>query len=391
MIASIVTMLKSSILAQMISVITALFVAKYFDVEEVGEYGIFLMSATIISSLVYLRLELSLGHKDVEDIETEREKISKVRLFTFPVIILLVSSLSFIYEMYDDWINLVILLISIYVFANYRLMYYFLCYKGDFKKVAWFKVKLPVFLLINTCLMSIVMKTSASLMFSFIASYLIIIFLHYKRVEVSATIAEVLDLIRKKRVYLINMTLGSVLGIFSSYSIMVVISLLYSVEVVGYYAVAEKLIRTPLSLLQTSIADVLRVKLRGLENKSVAWKFFLLNTLIALFFAAMIYYFSGLVINLVLGEKWLYVTDIVVLLLPISFLQMVLQPMLPVFQQGEKSSFELVFNLIFVSVIFYFGFVVKPSQEYFFENLSLYLVPVYLIGLVYFSIFIYKK
>lgn len=391
MLSSVFVMLGGGVVSQLISVITALIVARLYSVSVVGEYSIFLMCATILSSIVFLRLELSLGHTDVDDISYTRAVIKKVSYFTFPVILCLVFAVSLLFDFFNSIINVLILIVAIYIISAYRLMYYAKCFSNIFISLAKLKVKLALLLLVMSSTFGYIDAAIYSLILSFILSHALLVIVNRNNGSHDVNLSSVKSYLYKKKDFLAKMTVGSVMGLVSSYMIMFVVSFRFGVEVVGYYAVAEKMFRAPLGVIQASLADVLRVKLDGLRNKNIAWKFLFLSCFSALGFVTFIYYVSPILINYLLGDKWAYVENIVIYLLPLSFFQMILQPLLPLFQQGKKSSFEMTFNFFFIISVLLCGIYFSSSEDVFFVSLLFFLVPLYLISLFYLIFFIYKK
>lgn len=391
MLNSVLVMLGGGIVSQLISIVTALVVARLYDVSVIGEYSVFLMCATVISSVVFLRLELSLGHADVTDISYTRAVIKKVKYFTFPLVVLAVGVVAYLYDFYYSVINIPILLLAIYVVSAYRLMYYSICFSSGFALLAGLKVKLALSLLLLSSVLGYLLPVTYSLISSFIFSHGLLAVLNRNKAAQKISIREAKLFLARKKDFLTKMTLGSVLSLVSSYMIMFVVSYKFGLEMVGYYAVAEKMFRTPLGVIQASLADVLRVKLDGLRNKAVAWKFVILSVMLSLSFVVFLYFFAAVLIDFLLGEKWTYVTNIVIYLLPLSFFQMILQPLLPIFQQGERSSFEIIFNVLFIFSVFVCGVTFGGNKEAFFSSLVFFLSPVYLGALIFTLNFINKR
>ena len=130
---------------------------------------------------------------------------------------------------------------------------------------------------------------------------------------------------------------------FSQQFIPIIFSSIFTSAVVGYYAMANRLLRLPAIVLTTSISDVFRneavERVRDNGNCSSLYKKTVSRLIvIALPIFTIIYLVSPFAIKLVLGEKWLmsgYFAQVLCILLFFEFISQPLNSLFYIFEMQK--------------------------------------------------------
>ena len=137
----------------------------------------------------------------------------------------------------------------------------------------------------------------------------------------------------------------------------------YSVVLVGYYLLTQRILAIPIVLVSTSIGDVFRQAaseqfIKNGNCKSLYIKVFKKLLFISVLPFLILYFTAPWLFGVVFGPEWQKSGEIAQILAPMFFLQFVSSPLSCMFVIAEKQNLDLIWNiffLLFVSAGFFLG------------------------------------
>lgn len=139
------------------------------------------------------------------------------------------------------------------------------------------------------------------------------------------------------------------------------ISYLFNSSVLGFYSFTLRILKTPASLVASSVSQVFFQKASELNNggtnlRSLVRKMIIRLSLIFLPFFAILFFFAPALFNFVFGDKWSDAGDYTQILTPWLFLNFIASPIsqIPIILGRQKSAFGLSIigsSLMILSVV----------------------------------------
>ena len=124
----------------------------------------------------------------------------------------------------------------------------------------------------------------------------------------------------------------SVLNTFSNESPIYFFTAFFTLEVVGYYALAHRLFSMPISLIATSVSQVFYKESAELYNQKKSTKLIYFKTLRTLIFislpiALFLFFFSENLFSIIFGENWIILGRYIKYLVPAFFMRFITSPL----------------------------------------------------------------
>ncbi|UQA49533.1 oligosaccharide flippase family protein [Vibrio sp. ED002] len=130
-------------------------------------------------------------------------------------------------------------------------------------------------------------------------------------------------------------------------------------KLLGLYVVAERFIRSPVNFVNIAIRQIFIAEYRSSENKLYCYlKWFIPLVLMCLTLGLLIYTYSGIAIDIILGNNWSEVSDLIIVLLPWLILSIIQVPASGTFIVNNKiKQYALIemSDFILKCVVLYFG------------------------------------
>lgn len=253
-------MFKGTVIAQIIAVVSSLFVAKIYGSEAYGILSIFIGFSSIFSILNTLQLD--------NYIITSKNKIIRTNWFNF--LFLLIPFTTFIIALIFFPIiiyfpeknidqNIFILVILSAIFLSYNKTHeYFLTTLENFSAISFAKILL---VLINVSLQFILylkFKVNGLIYSSFLSLLLVTFFFSYKNIKhfKSVDFYIIRNNVEPNKSILKYLLPSRFINNLSSQSIPIIIFAFFSIQEAGIYFFSYKILTMPLFIISSSISSV---------------------------------------------------------------------------------------------------------------------------------------
>lgn len=334
-----------------------------------SEFGVFaLFTAVVFSAIILTTLRLEMGII-LPKKSTDAYNLVQIIFFSSTLIIgLSIVCYGIIGHRYIDLIatkgilNYIYLIpIAIFFHGINQAFYYLNNRNGDFKAMAVSKVLRSGSTGITQVLFSFFQWSSGGLIFGFIVSLLLTFVYHIRVLRIKfqhffkffSIKKSKKNLTRYKNFPLVLMP-SSFIESLSTYMPIFILGYLYDARVAGLFALTQRIIQLPISVIATSVADVLRKKLteefqnngncRGLIVKSMQRL-----AIVGVVLAAFLYFCSKFIFGFVFGPEWEEAGRYVQLMAIMIFARLTVNPIGVVFIITEKQHLDLyiqIFTLI---------------------------------------------
>ena len=158
---------------------------------------------------------------------------------------------------------------------------------------------------------------------------------------------------KHKKLPLYNLP-NAIMDDFKLLFVTILIGKLFSVAILGEFSLAWKMLQVPMSLIGSSLSQVLYVELAQVEVKElnkVAKNFLLKTSLIISPIFIFIYFFSEDIFSFVFGEKWLMSGTIASILSPWMFFSFLTSPLASIFIIINKQEVLFIYSIIILLVL----------------------------------------
>ena len=307
-------MFKGTVIAQIIAVVSSLFVAKIYGSEAYGILSIFIGFSSIFSILNTLQLD--------NYIITSKNKIIRTNWFNF--LFLLIPFTTFIIALIFFPIiiyfpeknidqNIFILVILSAIFLSYNKTHeYFLTTFKNFSAISFAKILL---VLINVSLQFILyskFKVNGLIYSSFLSLLLVTFFFSYKNIKhfKSVDFYNIRNNIEPNKSILKYLLPSRFINNLSSQSIPIIIFAFFSIQEAGIYFFSYKILTTPLFIISSSISSVYFERAARLVDSSKkelyneTLKIIIFNVTTILIFLILLNTIGIYILEYILTENW---------------------------------------------------------------------------------------
>ena len=307
-------MFKGTVIAQIIAVVSSLFVAKIYGSEAYGILSIFIGFSSIFSILNTLQLD--------NYIITSKNKIIRTNWFNF--LFLLIPFTTFIIALIFFPIiiyfpeknidqNIFILVILSAIFLSYNKTHeYFLTTFKNFSAISFAKILL---VLINVSLQFILyskFKVNGLIYSSFLSLLLVTFFFSYKNIKhfKSVDFYNIRNNIEPNKSILKYLLPSRFINNLSSQSIPIIIFAFFSIQEAGIYFFSYKILTMPLFIISSSISSVYFERAARLVDSSKkelyneTLKIIIFNVTTILIFLILLNTIGIYILEYILTENW---------------------------------------------------------------------------------------
>ncbi|RBP83275.1 hypothetical protein EBI01_18975 [Marinomonas rhizomae] len=321
-------LLSKNFIAQFLLLLSLPLISRYFIPESVGALGVFTATVSIISTISTLRLELVLARKP------ENIKSNYVfSLFLIFISLLLSLVMSILYQMISKYIGFNSiefkwLFLSSWLFSVSNVFLYYYNGKGQFDISGNSKVIRVLAYLLFICFFIFfdLYKYEYSLIYAFSFSYLIVVFYYINFFGLSLFLLSGLRrvsflYIKKYKNYIKFTFPHHLINVTTSNFPIILLGYYFSLEEVGYYTLAQKLMLTPLGVISATCSSYLANKVFSKkikrEKKIIIFNNF--STLLFLVGAIVVVFwviFGRPLVIIILGESWEGVYHMAIYMIP---------------------------------------------------------------------------
>jgi len=198
----------------------------------------------------------------------------------------------------------------------------------------------------------------------------------------------IIKLSKKYKHFFIFMTFSNLLN-SSSYNILnILISSIFSINNLGGYFLAQKILGVPLQLISSSISQVFlkqSIEEKNKFNNSLnSFKLILKKMLFLLPFIAILYFYIGDLFIIVFGESWKEAAIYVKYMLIFFYIKSISSVLSNLLITFEKQKVELFINIIIILISFLSILILKKDFITFVKYYTFFLSIAYLLFIIYY-------
>ena len=365
---NILIMFRGTLLAQVIAIIGAVFIAKIYGAEAYGVFGVFISLISIISVIASLQLD--------QCIVLSKNKKESINWFNFlmvliPLLSLLISTLLFLFSsnFYDKKLSLNFIILSFLgsLFLSLNLINEKIF---TFKKEFTILSNSKIFLTLSNISFQFLLYHFFSL-FGLILGFLIsqfVIFLFY--VFKNSSILSKINFRQIKKGLQQNKSIvkyllpSTVINSLANNLMPILILTFFGAKEAGVYFFSLKIIGTPLFVISSSISNVFFQKSSELlkENKTELFKLtkkiILINLLLILACLIFINTFGITILESVFDNKWINLRSYSLILSVLILARSTFNPISSLVVVLNKNRQSLIFNIYLFGInliAIYFG------------------------------------
>jgi len=389
---------SGTLISQIIAFASSILLARAFTTEAFGYYSTFSATVSIFSIISCFRYELAISiPKDISEVRKLFKLTVLISLNLGIISFLVLLTLKIIGQINQNLVMVFIYPISFY-FSGINLALNILHNKlNQFQHSSIGKIINSIFTFLFSLFFSLGFKNEG-LIFGFVFGQIILcVYLvmylpadFKKKILCEFEFAEYRNILIKYISFPKYSLLPALLNIITSQAPNFIIAHIYGWGNAGLYFFSYRLVSLPVSLIGTSINDVIYQKvIEKKNNNQLLSKFILSNFyflfLIAIIFLFLVFILSGVFIPLFFGTKWTNTILICKILSVSSFIKLIVSPLTIVLiglnkiSVSAKWQYIYFFGLIILVVIL---FILKVSFLNFLFALSVYDLSLYSYALV---------
>lgn len=366
---------SGSILAQLIPLLSIPILTRLFSPEEMGIYSLYLVIVSLGVIFSTLRLEIAIPLVAKKEIKSFIANTILLNFFGSIVVTLIIAGIEYridIFSTYQTFVIGVMLFLSINIVGIYQVMYQSGIRNSQFKILATNKVLNQILIAIFLIIVGLLFNNY--LLYALIIAQIINFYILKKQLNLDFDLQKVSRNSLKNTVLEYNKfpLFQLPIQLFNTLSqnlILLSSSVLFTASEVGHYALTERILRSPISLIGSSSADIFKnmaakeIKEKG--NCLTSYKkiiFFNFLTGIPIFL--LIYFIINTAVYYLLGENWMEVAQYAKILLPSLFAIYIVFPVNYLFVIYDSQKLELLIQLVqFVTVLFVIVYTSKIKLE----------------------------
>lgn len=353
-------MLGSSLLSQLLLVISVPIISRLFSPHE---YGLF----TLFSNIAFLFIPIINGRYELLIINAINDKqafiFSKLSMLISVFLLLIIIPGSLLYFLLTDKpviFTLYLLIVLVLVSANNIATSYY-SYKNRYDIVSYINFTRNFLLIILQILFGYYNFGEIGLILGFVLSYFTGIIYSIKvwknlmkhkevsKAEINNQFYENIDQLKFSSTSLLLNTL-------SMSAIVFIIDYLYSSSEVGFYGMSLRVLNIPITIISMSLSKLFMQEANNhlLETgtfKPIFIKFSKILLLVSVLFFVPLYFIPKTLITLILGEQWIGILFILKILIPMYIIKLIVTTTSLSFVILKKQKLELVLQSLFLVAI----------------------------------------
>lgn len=365
---NILIMFRGTVIAQVIAVLGAIYLAKLYGEEAYGFFGFFVSITSIVGIISTLQLDKCI-------ITSKEEKESRnwfnFLLIIFPIITIICFFIFFVYSFLFDYKkqNESIFLLSLFgsiIISSNLIHESFFTFKKEFSIISNTKVYVTIFNIFLQFILFYEFSVLGLIIGFIVSQFLLFIYFFYKNRSSIQTIdiQEIKNGIHSNFGIIKFLLPSNIINSLANNIMPILILSFFGVKEAGVYFFSIKILSAPLFLISSSVSNVYFQKSAELKNKDalelleITKKIVKTNILIMISFLLVINTIGIYLIDNFLGNQW-YNLNIYILIL--SFLVLArssFNPISSLIVVLDKNFIGLIFNcyLFMINLVaIYFG------------------------------------
>lgn len=363
---NILTLVSGTAFSQILLVAVLPILTRVYTPEDFGQFSFFVAIISLVSILLTGRYELALS------LPKGHEKINSLFFFTVKlcvlnsvIILILLYTLS-IFTAPIGELGAVFYLIplSSLLFSLIQVFNYFMVGKGEFKKLAYFKVLQSTFVVFFQISLAYTFVSESGLIYGHSIGLLVPVFIFLvmsgfglKIIDMDKrTILKQLAMARRYIRFPQYLVISHLLNTSALQGSFILMNLFLNSKYAGFFALIYKVLTAPISLIGVAVGDVFRKEASQKYNENFECKKLYLNTfkklvLLSFFPFLILFVISTDLFALVFGSEWAEAGELARYLIPMTWLMFISSPLSSMFLIAEKQKYDLYFQLFFVFCI----------------------------------------
>lgn len=339
------------VISKVLSLLFLPVISFLYSPDDFGLYSIFLISFNLIYVISSFSLEnyIFLDNKNIFN-EVLNEQLSIG--FLVGILIFLIQVLLFLFSiMTNVSFFLIIPLLPIFIIYNFYLN--LLIQKKNFKKNS-FLIIIHTSLYLLFCFLLNDFKYFNGLVLSFFLSHLIVII--YVLYELKFNIKWCLKLDKpvlflENKNLTIYYTLNKIIDQFRELLLYSILGINFNQTLIGIYSMSIKIIKPPISILTSSVSQLILSSDMSKRNSSKRQFYFLFfGVLNSVIFYFLIIYLGEFIVKYFLSDKWKSVSSVIRQIAPWYSLILISSPIGSLLLKRNLNQISLFFSLIYLLI-----------------------------------------
>lgn len=368
---NILTLVSGNLLAQSIPILVSPILTRIYDPKDFGIFGIYMACVMVLSSLVNGQYHLAIV------LPTSKNKAFHLGVLSLICSLLLILFLYLLIFLFDNKIIsllnnseikpwLFTIPISVFIMGIYQIYHYSNTRIKDFKTISISNIYKTSIMSTSQILLSFIMKDVAGLILGMIIGIISGIIFLIKRTKKNIYQIKYKTLICVAKFYKdfpkIN-TINNLLYNSTQYSVYIVIGFIYTVEIVGFFTLVQRVMLVPSSIIGNAIGQVFYQKITVSKKTKNAYEDLTytlkLISIVSFFIFLLVYIFIQDIFTIVFGEKWSEAGKIAMILVPLFFFQFIRASINMITLVYKKQKIQMYINismLLITLTIFFIGY-----------------------------------
>jgi len=404
---NVLTLITGTTISQAIPIAISPILTRIYGPEDFGVLALFVSLITIFSAVVTGRYELAVMLPKEDKKSRSIVALCILISLVFCTVLFIVIALfhSYFVELLEDdristWLYFVPLVL--FLVGLFNTLNYYLSRKKEFQKVAKANVSKSVSLSVSQLLFHFVKSGAFGLVLGRIISAIVaplFLLFNLKKSDKISFNKEKLSTVAKRYIDFPKYAMWA--GLFNNLALNfnnLVIPIVYSTSILGYFALVYRVLVLPFTLVSTSVGQVFFKEVSELKNQNknvsnVIWKVVKKMGLISVLGFGVLFFTVEYLFVFVFGEEWRIAGIYAQYLIPMFVIRFVVSPLTLIHSafEAHKLSLLLQFLMFLLSVLsMYIAYIFKLDFEHFLMLFSSVMVMFYLLRFVV-IIYIAKK
>lgn len=368
---NILTLIKGTSIAQIISFIALPILTRFYSPEEFGYIAIYLTISQIVLSVSSGRLELAILLPEKDKYALKIAVVSCIGILITAILILILvfnfkPTIAKLFNLDDQDFILLFLPFSIIFLGFYQVAYYWHSRKKNFTNMANSRIIQSASAnSVNTSLGFYGLGTTGLLIGTITGQFLSMFYI-FKNLFLSLKTES--KILKKNEIFSIineykNFPLYAMpMGFLNSVSVNILIytfSIFYSVQLVGLYSHAFRVINYPLNFITSSFTSVFFQKLTETKYKIKLFTYsYFVNLIFATLLLLPVMFWGEIIFSYFFGEKWQYAGKIASIISPLAITSFAMRNVSNTFAVIQKNQIVLVWQILYLilSVVIIYGY-----------------------------------
>ena len=379
---------SSSFFAQLITFLGSMFLARIYSVNGFGLYALFVSIASILSVIVSGKYELAILLPKY-DKDAQQIMFLCFCFCAFVFVLLFVVFLVFFFTkilIFPDMRWQILLLMVFYVILTKinEIFILWLNRKKEYKIIAKSNLIQSIVTIISQCIFGLLYNNELGLVIGSFIGIVTTFFYLYSLIKFDIVNVAKIHYMKKKYINFLKYNVAaSVLNQACGNIIVIMLPFLFDANILGYYYMANKIINVLLNIFISPIRYIFNQEAPIEKNNTgkainsfnfIFRKIFVVSCLICL----TLFFFGKEIIFFTFGEKWNMSGDFLMILIPLAFIQFIVNPLSLSFGIFQKNRLDLLWQIFFICSSF-FPFIVV----YFFKIDFKYFMLLYIYAMVF--------